>query len=83
MISYEYSKETSYNYGPNGGVNDVCTVMLTGADFLAKAPMNQHNAARAYIIDWYELDSSTQSQIGSQILMFDKENKRWRRQGTV
>lgn len=77
MISYEYSKETSYSHSPDGGTSPVCTVMLTAADFLSKAPMNQHNGARAYIMDWKELDSATQSRIGSRTLIFDKENKRW------
>ena len=80
MISFEYSKETSYNYAPGDSPSPVTTVMLTGADFLAGAPTNVHNGARAYIIDWKELDDATQSSIGSQILICDKSGKRWCKQ---
>ena len=47
MISFEYSKETSYNYAPGNSPSPITTVMLTGADFLAGAPTNVHNGARA------------------------------------
>lgn len=80
MISFEYSKETSYNYAPGDSPSPVTTVVLTGEDFIKNVPTNVHNGARAYIIDWYELDIDKQGRIGGQLLMFDKSSKRWLKQ---
>ena len=80
MISYEYSTNTVYTYAPGENTKPATTVYMTAAEFLSNPPTNVHNAARGYIIDWKDLDTATQEQIGSQLHLFDKSAMKWRKQ---
>ena len=53
------------------------TVYFEGSEFAQLPKDGVPTGIKGYVVDWANLDSSTQSAIGSQLLMFAAKAKAW------
>ncbi len=80
MITWIYDSQKTMHHMEDGLSGEDITGFCLGAD-VAVLPADKPNATKIYVMDWFELDSATQAEIGNQILLFDGEGKRWLPQG--
>lgn len=76
MITWIYDSQKTMHHQRDGLCGEDVTGFCLGAD-VAELPTDVPNAAKVYVMDWAQLDSAGQSAVGSQLLIFDADGKRW------
>lgn len=76
MITWIYDSQKTMRHQGDALNGEDITGYCIAAD-MVEPPTDVPNAAKMFIMDWQQLDSAAQSGIGSQLLMYDAEGKRW------